>query len=467
MPTPDPPTLSVVMPVHNGAAFLERASASVISQTYPHWELIAVDDASTDDTPNILANLSAHEPRLRVHRHPHNAGVAATCNTALRQARGVWVLYLDCDDEFDPAHLARVAAWPGSSEVLIFQYDIVDERTGSPAFGTTRRYDPREHHERLLYQNIVIPLGVAHRRTLLDRVGLFDESMGRHSDREEDTDLWRRFAAAGAAFTFVAECAGRYHVRANSLSRTRPPSAPTPSRDDHIVTAEVAANGSRHRLRVPRADVSVIRSVFEGHEYGGLPMRLLRSPPVVWDVGANVGAFALYAKLFWHRDALVHGFEPHPPSHALLQANLNGWPNTHLHPFALADREGEAILHLHPELSVCHSLLPYLPCLPVVPGATMVRQPVPVRDAGRVWDELGMDEVDVLKIDAEGSEVPILQSLGERLSRTRIVMAEFHTRADRRRIDAILAGHDLFATRMVSADLGVVKYLHADLAARG
>jgi hypothetical protein len=88
---------------------------------------------------------------------------------------------------------------------------------------------------------------------------------------------------------------------------------------------------------------------------------------------------------------------------------------------------------------------------------------VTVRDAGRVWDELGLTEVDILKLDAEGSEVAILESLGPRLSKVRFVLAEFHCRQDRRRIDALLAGFELFGMKFYSVDVGVVKYARADL----
>ena len=86
-----------------------------------------------------------------------------------------------------------------------------------------------------------------------------------------------------------------------------------------------------------------------------------------------------------------------------------------------------------------------------------------VRDAGRVWDELGLSEVDILKLDAEGSEVEVLQALGPRLASVRVVLAEFHRRQDRRRLDALLSGFELFGVKLHSVDVGVVKYVRADL----
>jgi glycosyltransferase involved in cell wall biosynthesis len=65
MPDANPPFLSVILPVYNGARFLPRAFESVRRQTFPRWELIAVDDGSTDDSVAVLNRLAAEEPRLR------------------------------------------------------------------------------------------------------------------------------------------------------------------------------------------------------------------------------------------------------------------------------------------------------------------------------------------------------------------------------------------------------------------
>jgi FkbM family methyltransferase len=180
----------------------------------------------------------------------------------------------------------------------------------------------------------------------------------------------------------------------------------------------------------------------------------------VLDVGANLGSFAVYAKLFYHRRAVVHCFEPFPPTLERLRRNVASFADVVVHPFALGGRDGEATLYLHRELSGCHSLVRGLFDNP----RGEVR--VPVRNAGRVWDELGLEEVDVLKMDTEGSEVEILEALGDRLSRVRSVLAEFHRREDRRRIDALLPGFTLFGFKFHSVDVGVVKYGRADLVGR-
>ena len=90
------PHCSVVMPVYNGSRFLEAALQSILDQTEPNFELIAIDDGSTDDTPSILARYSA-DPRLKIIRQAHS-GLAASRNAGLKAATSDLIMNLDSDD---------------------------------------------------------------------------------------------------------------------------------------------------------------------------------------------------------------------------------------------------------------------------------------------------------------------------------------------------------------------------------
>jgi glycosyltransferase involved in cell wall biosynthesis len=96
--------ISVIMATYNCAATLQRAVASVLGQTFEDWELIIVDDGSTDDTPRLLDGL--RDPRIVVVRHDRNRGVAAAKNTGFDHVRGDWFTTLDADDEMVPEALA-------------------------------------------------------------------------------------------------------------------------------------------------------------------------------------------------------------------------------------------------------------------------------------------------------------------------------------------------------------------------
>ena len=103
------PLFSVILPVHNGARYLREAVESVRAQTCGDWELLALDDGSTDGSMAILQELSAADGRIRAMQHP-NCGVASTRNRGLALARGRFVTFLDQDDLLHPCALARFAA---------------------------------------------------------------------------------------------------------------------------------------------------------------------------------------------------------------------------------------------------------------------------------------------------------------------------------------------------------------------
>ncbi len=98
---------SVVMPLYNGAAWVGRAVGSVLGQAWRDFELIVVDDGSTDDGPARVQHLG--DARIRLLRQP-NAGVAAARNAGIASARGNWVVFLDADDVQAPSFLACIAA---------------------------------------------------------------------------------------------------------------------------------------------------------------------------------------------------------------------------------------------------------------------------------------------------------------------------------------------------------------------
>ncbi|OAB63205.1 glycosyl transferase [Leptolyngbya valderiana BDU 20041] len=99
--------VSVIVPTYNGEAYIQLAIASVLHQTYRHWELVVVDDGSTDSTREIVTE---YGDRIR-YFYQENQGVAAARNRGIREARGEWVAFLDQDDFFVPEKLAvQVAA---------------------------------------------------------------------------------------------------------------------------------------------------------------------------------------------------------------------------------------------------------------------------------------------------------------------------------------------------------------------
>ena len=92
------PLVSVIMPCYNMERFISETIASVQRQTYPHWELLIVDDASTDRTADMVKNLQNQDERIRFFVKPQHSGIADTRNQCLKMAQGRFLAFLDSDD---------------------------------------------------------------------------------------------------------------------------------------------------------------------------------------------------------------------------------------------------------------------------------------------------------------------------------------------------------------------------------
>ena len=134
------PLISVVMPVYNGAALVDRALRSVQSQTFGNWELVAVDDASSDASGELLERWAADDPRIRIVRLKARGGPGAARNAAIRAARGQFIAYLEHDDEFFADYLQHVQRLSQRADALVFGYDLVYDDDDSSG----RRLSPGE-----------------------------------------------------------------------------------------------------------------------------------------------------------------------------------------------------------------------------------------------------------------------------------------------------------------------------------
>ena len=101
--------VSIIMPTYNCARFIRESIDSVLAQTYTNWELIIVDDSSTDNTAEMIANFN--DPRIHYLRNEQNEGAALTRNKALRAVKGRYIAFLDSDDLWHPDKLERQIAF--------------------------------------------------------------------------------------------------------------------------------------------------------------------------------------------------------------------------------------------------------------------------------------------------------------------------------------------------------------------
>lgn len=190
------PEITVVLPTFNRWPLLSRALASVLSQEDVEFEVIVVDDGSTDETQEQLAALE--DPRLRVLRQEHNQGVARARNRGVAGARAEWVAFLDDDDFWAPRRLREHldTADHSSASWVYGPVLVIDDEAALLAVGPARK--PGDLQARLFKTNAVGgPSTVSVRTDLVRAVGCFDERLSVLAD----WDLWIRLnnTAPGAA----------------------------------------------------------------------------------------------------------------------------------------------------------------------------------------------------------------------------------------------------------------------------
>lgn len=222
-----------------------------------------------------------------------------------------------------------------------------------------------------------------------------------------------------------------------------------------IIEAVITYRGRPVPVKVPQNEARVIRDIFELQEYA-LPTWYRPAAPLqIWDVGANIGLFSLYIKLIYPQST-VHCFEPVTALSPLFEANTAALTHISLHPYGLFNRDQEATIYLSSVASVLNSLRP-------LPGHEQGQAAVQLKDAGAEWDRMGVSHLDLLKIDTEGSEIEILESLGRRLDSVDILMIEYHSEADRRLIDHLLPQFSLYGQFTPYLGLGTPRYVHQRL----
>lgn len=181
------------MSVYNGERFVRQAVESLLTQTYRDFELIVVDDASTDGTHNILEELAAQDNRIRVLTNSTNLGLTKSLNIALGQAQGNFVARMDADDIALPNRLEKQATFlnvhpevgiVGTWYQFINDEGILLEEKQPPT-------DDTPLHRALIRFNPFLHSSTMIRKALLDRVDGYDESY----KRAQDYDLWMRCAS--------------------------------------------------------------------------------------------------------------------------------------------------------------------------------------------------------------------------------------------------------------------------------
>jgi glycosyltransferase involved in cell wall biosynthesis len=211
------PAVTVLLSVYNGAAVTGAAIDSILAQTFGDFELLAIDDGSTDATASVLA--SYRDARIRVLRNERNLGLTRSLNIGLRAARGELVARQDADDTSLPERLERqVAAMHRHPEVALVggQARYLDQKN--------RAYTPREWRKctspvaiewQSMFENPFIHTAAMFRRAAIEALGGYDEAYRTSQDFELWSRVIRRYSTRN-----LSEDVVELRARAGSLSST-------------------------------------------------------------------------------------------------------------------------------------------------------------------------------------------------------------------------------------------------------
>lgn len=204
---------SVILPAYNQSAYLRDAIESVLAQSCPDFELIIVDDGSTDNTRDVVE--SYKDSRIQ-YIYQENRGLSGARNTGIRRSNGMYLTYLDADDLFTPQKLKVLGDALDKDQSLGFvagQAIPIDEvgRIIGQLFDSP---PPQESHGWLLGNPLHVG-SVLVRREWQEQAGFFDERLRSY----EDWDMWLRLARLGCRFGWVAEPVSLYRFHPKQMTR--------------------------------------------------------------------------------------------------------------------------------------------------------------------------------------------------------------------------------------------------------
>jgi glycosyltransferase involved in cell wall biosynthesis len=212
------PFFSIVIPTYNRAGKLKLTLDSVIAQTFADFEVLVMDDGSTDNTKAVVE--AFRDPRIRYEWAPNSGGPATPRNRGIDAARADWVCFLDADDRWYPDKLKKVAEIVSTSASV----DLVCHNEIMVVLATGRRmpvkhgpFVPDFYRIMLMWGNQVSTSAVSVRRDFLNKHGLrFNQSP--NYVIVEDYDMWLRIAFHGGVFHFMTDYHGEYVIADDNIS---------------------------------------------------------------------------------------------------------------------------------------------------------------------------------------------------------------------------------------------------------
>jgi teichuronic acid biosynthesis glycosyltransferase TuaG len=209
--------VSIITPVYCCEAYIAMTIDSVLAQTHTNWELLLVDDCTTDNSASIIAAYQEKDSRIKYARLPENSGAAVARNAALAQAKGRYIAYLDADDIWLPDKLHRQLTFMTENGAVFSCCDYEKIESDGTPLNKTIHMPKTITYEQLLRNTIIQTVGVIVDTKYVDRSLLVMPNVR----RGQDSATWLQILRNGVKFTGQNEALAQYRRVPQSLSANK------------------------------------------------------------------------------------------------------------------------------------------------------------------------------------------------------------------------------------------------------
>lgn len=206
--------VSIITPSYNCEKFIGKTILSVISQTYEKWEMIIVDDLSTDNTTSIVKEMIAKDSRIKLIIQKKNGGAAIARNVAIKNSTGRYIAFLDSDDLWFPDKLERQLEFMRLNNLALTysSYKTIDENDNEIGQFITQ---PQISYKQILKSNIIGCLTAVYDTKITGKTYMPE------IQKRQDYGLWLRLLKQDINAMGILEPLASYRIHANSLSKNK------------------------------------------------------------------------------------------------------------------------------------------------------------------------------------------------------------------------------------------------------
>ena len=206
--------VSIIMPNYNSAKYVKATIESVLAQTYTNWELLFVDDCSTDNSLEIVR--AFNDDRIRILQNEKNSGAAISRNYALREAKGRWIAFLDSDDLWEESKLTRHIAFMQKEDIAFSftDYSVINDDNE-----LITQFKPKK--EIYDYKAILKHCAIGCSTVIYDKNQLDTVYMPENAIKREDFACWLTILRNGTKGVCLHDSLTKYRVHSNSVSSNK------------------------------------------------------------------------------------------------------------------------------------------------------------------------------------------------------------------------------------------------------